>query len=323
MSENKVDVAIIGAGPVGLYAGFYCGLRQLKTVIFDSLDHAGGQLYNLYPEKVVYDLPGYEKITAGEFVGKLEAQLLNHRDYVECRFGVMIESIQKMDDTTYRLTSKDQVIEAQAVILAMGNGSFVPRRLELYNEAAFTNIQYYVHTLEAYRGKNVVVFGGGDSAIDWSLMLKTVAASVTLVHRRREFRAKPANVELLKQADIKIMVPYVPVELMGSDGEVETVLLTHSEDNRVVEVACDEILVNYGTVSANQLIDDWGLKLERNKVLINQRSQTNFPGVFACGDVCTYEGREIQIIAGLTEGMMASASAYQYLNPQAHRRPVR
>lgn len=323
MNENTYDVIIIGAGPVGLYTGYYCGLRKLRTLICDSLDYPGGQLYNLYPEKIIYDLPGYESITAKGFIGKLEGQLEHVTEYVSMQMKFTVVDVKRLEDESFKVSSKDETLYAKAIILAMGNGSFVPRTLGLSNESEFTNISYYVSEVNAYKDKDVVIFGGGDSAVDWSLMLEPVAKSVSVIHRRPEFRAKQGQVETMMKSTVDVLVPYVPLALEGANSKVNRVLISETKTDEVKAVACEQVIVSYGTLSAVNHLEDWQVALENRKVVINQKSETSIPGLFACGDVTGYPGRQIQIISGLAEGMMASASAYDYLMPSAKPKPIR
>lgn len=322
MIENNYEVLIVGAGPVGLYTGYYCGLRKLKTLVCDSLEHIGGQLYNLYPEKIIYDLPGYEAVTAKSFIEKLEVQINQVSEYVEVKVDVKIEGIQKIGEQDFLVTTNRGEFRVGAVILAMGNGSFAPIKLGVEAEERFTNLKYFVRHLEDYRDQNVVIFGGGDSAIDWSLMLENIAKSVTLVHRRQEFRAKPANVETLLKSKVQVLTPYVFVNASEVGDRLETLTIKDNEGN-LKTLTMDHVIVSYGTTVSNQLIKQWDLELYNQRVLINQQSMTSTSGIFACGDVTGYEGRQIQIINGLSEGMMASVAAYRYLHPEQSAKPVR
>lgn len=317
-----VDVVVVGAGPVGLYTGYYCGLRKLTTVIVDSLDTIGGQLSNLYPEKDIYDLPGFKSISADEFIDKLEDQIKLMENYVSLSLNFHVEKIEKTEEG-FKLLSQNKVMEAKTIILAMGNGSFEPRKMNLPGEEECENIKYYVHKKEDYVDKNVVVLGGGDSAIDWALSLEPIAKSVTLVHRRDEFRAKLGIVDNLYHSNVKVLTPYVPSEIVGQDHRADTLFITQVKTKAMASLDVDEIIVCYGNIPSSQALDQWGLELVNNKIVINQQSKTNIPGIFACGDVCGYEGREIQIITGLAEGIAASASANRYIHGEHQRRPVR
>ncbi|AMC93614.1 hypothetical protein AOC36_06325 [Erysipelothrix larvae] len=319
---NVYDVVVIGAGPVGLYTGYYCGLRKLNTIICDSLDTVGGQLSNQYPEKVIYDLPGFETITAGEFIQRLDAQISNVEDYVSKKLNFKVVDLINHGEH-FEVKSETDAIFAKSVIVAMGNGSFEPRKMNLFGEDDYKNIHYYVEKKSNYKDKNVVVLGGGDSAIDWALMLEGVAKSVTLIHRRNEFRAKEGIVERLQKSNVNIMTPYIPSELNGDHDTVTSLFVSEVNTKDMVEIEVDEIIVSYGSLSTTNAIQSWGLDLEGKKIKINQQSTTNIPGIFACGDITYYEGREVQIISGLSEGMMASAAANLYVNEGKRNRPIR
>lgn len=321
--KNKVyDCLVIGAGPVGLYTAFYCGLRKLNTILVDSLEIPGGQMSNQYPEKIVYDLPGFLEITAGEFITKLEEQVASLPELIDIQMNTKITQLDKEDDL-FIARSDSSTIVAKSVILAMGNGSFVPIKLELENEEHYTNINYFVQKTSDYVDKDVVVLGGGDSAIDWAMMLEPLAKSVTLVHRRDQFRAKLSSVEKLKQSKVNIITSFVPKELKGDNDALNSIIIESVKDQSSQELFCDELIVSYGTISSINYLQEWGLDVINKKVEIDLQSKTHIDGIFAAGDVTTYQGREIQIVLGLAEGMQASAAANQYLHKGIKQRPIR
>lgn len=323
MKKNTVDVAIVGAGPVGLYSAFYCGLRKLSTVVFESLDLVGGQLNSLYPEKSIYDLPGFPEVKAKDFIQNLEDQVARVADFVTLELQCNIEGIEKQDDGSFLVkTTKGECI-AKSIILTIGNGAFSPRKLGIENEETFKNIYYFISHLETFRDRDVVIFGGGDSAVDWCLMLEPIAKSVSIVHRRPEFRAKESSVEALENSTIKIYTPYTAQELVG-DGEVATAItVKHAESDEVLSLPFDDLIVNYGVVSSLGFISNWDVEIVKNKISVDRMQQTTIPGVFACGDICAYEGREVQIATGLAEGIVASAAAQRFVFPNLRSRPIR
>ncbi len=323
MEEKQFDVIVIGAGPVGLYTGFYCGLRKLKTLIVDSLDTIGGQLVSLYPEKVIHDLPGFVGISAAGFIDHLDQQLNSLGETVQRRLGFSVEHIHQEENGLYVVSSSQTALYCRTIILAMGNGAFVPRRLSIEAEEHYTNIHYALPSMKDFRDKDVIVFGGGDSAIDWSLMLEDTAKSVTLVHRREAFRAKPAMMDRLVKSSVRVLAPYLLRVLQGQAETVESIVLEQSKTKETIAVPCEEILVCYGATTQFKGLQSWGIELNESKVKIDQQSRTSRKGIFACGDICIYDQREIQIVSGLSEGLMASASAYNYLYPERQSRQVR
>jgi len=325
MERKITDVAIIGAGPIGMYTAFYCGLRDLETLLFDSLEIMGGQVSNLYAEKDIHDLPGYTSIRAQNFIDNLAEQLLTVKHLVTPMLSTNITHVEKLADNTFAIHSEKSTWYTKAIILAVGNGAFSPRPLGIDNETTFDNIHYFITDLEKFRNRNVAIFGGGDSAVDWSLMLEPIAKSVSIIHRRNEFRAKEASVAHLKNSTVNIYTPYVPDKaLTETTNIVSTISIKNTEDNQLTELPIDDIIVNYGVVSKLGFIKEWSeLLIEKNKIPVDRNGRTAIEGVFACGDICCYEGRETQIATGLGEGLLTSAAVHRYVHPDSKARPIR
>lgn len=323
MMSNVVDIVIVGAGPVGMYTAYYCGLRNMKTVLVDSLAQMGGQLSALYPEKLVYDLPGHPAIKARDFISGLSTQLERMQDFVNVTLEQNVQSIEKVAETEFIVATDKVTYNAKAVIITAGGGGFTPRYMDLENEKNFTNVYYSVDSLEKFRDKKVVIFGGGDSAVDWSLMLESIAKEVTIVHRRNEFRAKEANVNNLKASTVVIHTPYAPLSISGEGTSANKMEIKNIDTEEITVLDVDAIIVNFGFTSALGPIDNWGLDIQRKKIIVDRLYTTNIAGIFACGDICTYEGRELQITTGLGEGIIASAAAQRYAFPNLRTRPIR
>jgi len=325
MNKKVVDVAVIGAGPVGMYTGYYCGLRKLETLLFDSLEIMGGQISNLYAEKTIEDLPGLPNIRAQSFVDALSDQLAQVASLVTPMLATNIIAIEKQDDETFAIRSETNTWFAKAIIITVGNGAFLPRLLGIESESEFHNIHYFIKQLDTFKDRHVVLFGGGDSAVDWSLMLEPLAASVSIVHRRDEFRAKQANVEKLLNSKVNIYTPYVAKEIaQHQDYHIKTIRIQDVKTNETIDLPVDNIVVNYGVVSDLGFIKKWdAIELNKHKIIARPTGETSIPGVFACGDVVQYPGRESQIVTGLAEGLMASAAAARYINPDKKIRPIR
>ncbi|ADE71945.1 MULTISPECIES: NAD(P)/FAD-dependent oxidoreductase [Priestia] len=323
MKEDKqvYDITIIGGGPTGLFTAFYGGMRQASVKIIESLPQLGGQLSALYPEKYIYDVAGFPKVRAQELVNNLKEQMDQFKPAVALEQAV--EKVEKQADGVFRLTTNSEVHYSKTIIITAGNGAFKPRKIELENAEQFeqTNLHYFVDDMNKFKGRKVLVCGGGDSAVDWSLMLEPIAEKVTLTHRRDKFRAHEHSVENLHNSSVDIKTPYVPVEFIGDDRITQVVLEnTKGEEKTVVDV--DDVIVNFGFVSSLGPIKEWDLDLEKNAIVVNSKQETNIPGIYAAGDVCTYDGKVKLIVAGFGEGPTAVNNAKAYIDPKARLQPM-
>lgn len=314
------DITIIGAGPAGMFAAFYAGMRQAKTKIIDTLPQLGGQLATLYPEKYIYDIPGYPKIKAGELVQNLEKQIttFNQRYCLEEE----VLKIERQEDGVIEITTNQRVHYSRAVILALGNGSFQPRKLALENAEIYEGygIDYYVSDLMKYAGKKVAIAGGGDSAIDWALMLKPIAKEVTLIHRRPDFRAHEHSVELLKKSSVNVLTPYLLTEISG-DRTLDAIHLQKVKEEETIDLSIDYLIVNYGFSSTLNL-KEWGLNSTRQGIVVHSDMRTSMEGVYACGDIVQYEGKVKLIATGFGEAPTAVNNALHYINPKNRTQPA-
>jgi ferredoxin/flavodoxin---NADP+ reductase len=318
---NKVyDITIIGAGPVGLFTAFYGGLRQASVKIIESLPHTGGQLSALYPEKYIYDVAGFPKIRAQELVDNLleQTKMFNPEIVLE----QSVETIEKLEDGTFKLITPVEEHYSKTIIITAGNGAFQPRRIGIEGSERFekTNLHYYVQNMNIFKDKKVVIFGGGDSAVDWALMLESIAEKVVLVHRRDKFRAHEHSVEQLKKSSVEIMTPFVPSQLIGED-RIEKVELLEAKTNNKVVIDVDDVIVNYGFISSLGPIKNWGLEIDKNSIVVNTKMETNIPGIYAAGDICTYPGKVNLIATGFGEGPTAVNNAKTYIDPEAKVQP--
>jgi thioredoxin reductase (NADPH) len=315
------DITIIGGGPVGLFTAFYAGMRQASVKIIESLPQLGGQLSALYPEKYIYDIAGFPKIRAQELVDQLLAQMSQFESTICLEQSV--ESIVRTADGKFAITTNEETHYAKAVIITAGNGAFQPRKIKIEGEDKFenANLHYFVQDLNQFAGKKVVVFGGGDSAVDWALMIEPIAEKVTIIHRRDKFRAHEHSVEQLKQSKVEILTPYVPAQLVG-DEKIEKVVVTEAKSGEPLEIEVDDVLVNYGFVSSLGPIKDWGLEIESNSIVVNSRMETNIEGIYAAGDICTYEGKVKLIASGFGEAPTAVSNAKVYIDPSARVQPL-
>lgn len=320
MSEEVYDVTIIGAGPVGLFTAFYGGMRQASVKIIESLPHIGGQLSALYPEKYIYDVAGFPKVRAQELVDSLKEQA----EYFDPTIVLeqSVETIERVEGQPFKLVTDKGVHYSKTIIITAGNGAFQPRKLTIEGCDAFEgiNLHYHVSDMNKYAGERVLLCGGGDSAVDWALMLEPIAKEVTLVHRRDNFRAHEHSVEQLMNSNVKIMTPFVPQKVMGAE-KIEQVLLKEIKGDRTETIDVDSVLINYGFVSSLGPIKQWDLTLEKNSIVVNSKMETNIPGIYAAGDICTYPGKVNLIASGFGEGPTAINNAKQFIDPAARVQP--
>ncbi|GGW55052.1 ferredoxin--NADP reductase [Winogradskyella epiphytica] len=316
----KTDILIIGAGPTGLFTVFEAGLLKLKCHLIDALPQPGGQCSELYPKKPIYDIPAYPEILAGDLTEKLLEQCKQFEPGFT--LGERAETLEKQEDGTFIVTTnKGTKHHAPVVAIAGGLGSFEPRKPLIHNIADYEDkgVEYMIKEPEMYRGKNVVIAGGGDSALDWSIFLSDIADRVTLVHRRNEFRGHLDSVEKVQElknlGKVNLITP-AEITAINGDGRVETVEVTKKgEEPYLLET--DHFIPLFGLSPKLGPIGDWGLEIEKNAIKVNNSLdyQTNIPGVFAIGDVNTYPGKLKLILCGFHEATLMCQAAYQIINP--------
>ena len=318
---NQTDVVIIGAGPVGLFTVFECGMVRLNCHVVDVLEDAGGQCTALYPEKPIYDIPGFPRIEAAELIVRLKAQAAAFRPVYH--LGEQVQALEALTGGFWRVTtSKGTVLQARAVIIAAGVGAFGPNRPPLEGIEAYEgkSVFYYVTQRETFRGKRVVIAGGGDTAVDWAISLSDVASRVSVIHRRDRFRAAPESEARLKAlaraGKIDLVVPYQLQGLEGADGQL-TAVIAATLDGAARRIDADVLLPFFGLSMSLGPIADWGLALERNQIAVEpSTAATSKPGIFAVGDVVTYPGKLKLILTGFAEAAIAARSAYALIRPE-------
>ncbi|MGH8286976.1 MAG: NAD(P)/FAD-dependent oxidoreductase [Steroidobacteraceae bacterium] len=314
------DAVIVGAGPVGLFAVFELGLLGLKAELIDSLPAVGGQCIELYPDKPIYDIPAVPVCTAQELIERLQAQIRPFAPGVHLRQEVT--GVRARPDGRFDVeTSRGARFDAGSVIIAGGVGSFQPRRLSVNGADRFEGkqIHYRVRDTAAFAGKDVIVLGGGDSALDWVLALEGTARSVVLVHRRAEYRAAPASVEklFLSRDEGRVDIIEGQVQSLVEHGGTLRAVRIASRDGVTRTVAADQVLVFWGLHPKLGPIAEWGLALERKALQVDTaKFQTNVPGTFAIGDINSYEGKKKLILSGFHEAALAAFGVRQYLQPQ-------
>jgi ferredoxin/flavodoxin---NADP+ reductase len=321
--DQKVyDITIIGGGPTGLFTAFYGGMRKASVKIIESLPQLGGQLATLYPEKYIYDVAGFPKVKAQDLVNNLKEQMAKFETTICLEQAV--EGVEKQADGMFKLTTDKEIHFSRTIIITAGNGAFQPRRLELENASSFEgkNLHYFVDNLEHFRGKKVVICGGGDSAVDWALMLEPIAEKVYLVHRRDKFRAHEHSVENLHNSTVALKTPYVPSELVVDENKINQLILEETKGDEKEILDLDELIVNFGFVSSLGPIKDWGLEIEKNSIVVNSRMETNIPGIYAAGDISTYDGKVKLIASGFGEAPTAVNNAKAYMDPKARVQPM-
>lgn len=320
--SNIYDMTIIGGGPTGLFAAFYGGLRQASVKLIESLPQLGGQLATLYPEKYIYDVAGFPKIKARDLVEQLKEQLSLFKPTI-C-LEQTVTHLQKLDDGTFRLTTDKEIHYTKSVIITAGIGAFQPRKLELEEAEQYegNHLHYFVNDLDTFKGKNVAICGGGDSAVDWALMLEPIAKKVTIIHRRDKFRAHEHSVEQLKASTVEIKTPFVPSKILGDGRTIHGLVLNEVRGEREETIEVDELIVNYGFVSSLGPIKDWGIEIAKNSIVVNSKMETNIPGVYAAGDVCTYEGKVNLIASGFGEAPTAVSNAKAFIDPKSRVQPM-
>lgn len=317
----ETDAVIIGAGPCGLFAVFEMGLLDMKCHLVDILDRPGGQCAELYPEKPIYDIPGYPEITGQELTDRLMEQIEPFDPTFH--FHQMAESLKKLENGKWRLTTDTgTVFDAICIIIAAGGGSFVPKKPPIpgIEEYEGTSVFYAVRKIEQFRGKNLVIVGGGDSALDWTLNLQPVAQSLTLVHRRDEFRAAPDSVgkmrELVQAGSMTFETGQIK-SLTGANGQLEAVEIAGA-DKTVKTIPCDCLLPFFGLTMKLGPIAQFGLNLEQNLIPVDtEKFETSTPGIFAVGDINTYPGKLKLILSGFHEAALMSRQAFRYCRPDA------
>jgi thioredoxin reductase (NADPH) len=320
MSETiKTDVLIIGAGPCGLFAVFELGLLDMKVHLVDILDKLGGQCAELYPEKPIYDIPGIPMVTGQGLTDALMEQIRPFNPTFH--LNEMVETIEKIGDPLFRVTTDaGQVFECKVVVISAGGGSFQPKRPPVPGIEAYEgrSVFYAVRKMEQFRDKSILIVGGGDSALDWTLNLQPIAKRVTLLHRRDDFRAAPHSVEqmrtLVTTGKMDLAIGQV-TSLEGEAGRLSGAVVKGS-DNESFKVDCDTMLPFFGLTMKLGPVANWGVRLENNLVPVETASfETNVPGIFAIGDINTYPGKLKLILSGFHEGALMSQKAHRYVYP--------
>ncbi len=316
----KTDVVIVGAGPIGLFAVFELGLLDMKCHLIDILDKIGGQCAELYPEKPIYDIPGIPHTSAHGLVDALLQQIKPFKP--QFHLGEMVETVEKIGDPLFRVkTDQGTEFECKIVVIAAGGGSFQPKRPPIPGIEPYEgkSVFYAVRKMEVFRDKRVLIVGGGDSALDWTLNLAPLASHLTLLHRRSEFRAAPDSVNkmmaLVGEGKIDFVLGQV-TSLSGDDGQITKATVKTNEAS-TYEIACDALLPFFGLTMKLGPVGNWGFELKNNELIpVNTESfETSAPGIFAIGDINWYPGKLKLILSGFHEGALMAQKAARYVFP--------
>jgi thioredoxin reductase (NADPH) len=311
--DHDVDLLIVGAGPSGLYAAYYAGFRALSVVVVDSLTEPGGQLAALYPEKVIYDVGGIPSILGRELAADLYKQAQTYDPTF--LLGHSAGELTRLDDGTLQVaTNTGLSIRAKAILVTAGIGIFSPRPLPAGQQYEGRGLRYFVPDPNALRDKRVLVVGGGDSAVDYALMLEQVAASVTVCHRRNEFRAHEASVRQLRESSVRIMTPYQVASIDGGE-RVEVVEVKDHDSGATEQLDVDEVVAALGFVAELGPLAEWGMELRHRHIAVDTTMATSVPRIFAAGDITDYPGKVKLISVGLGEAATAVNNAAVVIDP--------
>jgi ferredoxin/flavodoxin---NADP+ reductase len=331
-SDSEIrDITVIGAGPVGLITAFWAGMREASSRVIDSLPEIGGQLTTLYPEKWIFDVPGYPRVLARDLVEELRKQAVEQFE-VPVHLEVTAERVEyepdpdDPDKQIMRLVTDRGDLLTRTIVIAGGHGAFEPKKLPDFDLTPWEGkgAHYIVGEKAVFAGKRVIIVGGGDSACDWVINLLDTASEITLVHRREGFRAHEVTVNEIMQAaeagKVDLRVPYQIKDVVGNGG-IERVTLFHSESEEVVHVDCDAVLLQLGFKTALGPLKEWPLEVEKGAIVVNPVMKTSMEGVWAAGDITTFEGKLKLIATGFAEAAIAVAQAVHHIRPETKIQP--
>lgn len=321
--DSVVEITIIGGGPVGLYGAYYAGLRGASVRIIESLPQLGGRLMALYPEKYIYDVAGFPKIYAKDFISNLTEQTLQYNPLINLNEKVTGVVFNEEDKTYTLITDQSNRYYSKTVIIAAGVGAFVPRKLDVkgINALEDSGVYYFVNDLSIFKDQRIVIVGGGDSAVDWALTLETSAKQVTLLHRLGRFQAHEDSVEKLLNSSVEVKFPSYEIKEVHGDDRVEAVTYFNSKTGEEKFLETDALLLNIGFLANLGPIAEWGIEIEKNSIKVNSRMESNLPGVYGAGDIVTHPGKIKLIATGAGEAAVAVNIAKNYIDPAAKVEP--
>jgi thioredoxin reductase (NADPH) len=314
---RSVDLLIVGAGPVGLFGAFYAGVRTLSTIVIDSLEEPGGQITAMYPEKAIIDVAGFPSVKGRELVEALVAQAAPHKP--EYLLGHQAGELRTLEDGTFVVTTDTGIeITTRAIVITGGIGTFTPRPLPAGGEYVGRGLVHFVTDPASCEGEDVVVVGGGDSALDWALMLLPIAKSVTLVHRRAEFRAHPHSVEQVLASPVRVLTD---AQVSGVRGEPNVAEVDIDVKGEITTLPCQKLVAALGFTANLGPLESWGVEIHKRSIAVDSAGRTNVPGIFAAGDIVEYPGKVKLIVSGFGEVATAVNNVAAYLNPSVSAFP--
>jgi thioredoxin reductase (NADPH) len=308
------DLLIVGGGPTGLFAAYYAGFRGMRAIIVDSLPELGGQVAAMYPEKLIFDVAGFPKVTGRELVDRLVEQAERYRPGVFLDEPVRL--IRRENGGGFTIITDHHEHRGKIALITAGIGMFQPKRLAAFPEYENRGLVYFVRKMEPYTGKRVLIVGGGDSAVDWALNLLPLAARVTLVHRRDKFRAHEDSVRQLRESPVNMKTPYELRSIRG-DGKVEEAIIYHNLTRAEERLEVDAIIAAVGFVADIGPLATWGLELDGHSIVVNSRMETSEPGIYAAGDIVSYPGKVRLIATDFGEAATAVNNAAHFLYPES------
>ncbi len=316
-NDEIFDITFIGAGPVALYGLYYAGLRMTKAKAIDMLGEVGGGLMALYPEKDIYDVAGFPRIPAKDLVRSLEAQAMQYSTN-KLVLGERVIQVIKDDDIFVLSTDKGKHY-SRAIVICAGMGAYIPQKLDIPNVEALEGkgVYYFCRQKEDFRDKNVLIVGGGDAAFDYSMMLEPIARSITHIHRNSFFRAHERSVETVEKSSVRLLYPFWELKELEGDDWVKGATIVQTRTGEEEHLVIDALVLNVGFLTNLGPIDDWGLEIEKNSIHVDSRMRTNIEGIFAAGDIVTFDGKLKLISTGCGEVAIAVNNAKSYIDPKA------
>ncbi|WP_026370123.1 NAD(P)/FAD-dependent oxidoreductase [Kallotenue papyrolyticum] len=318
--QPEFDIAIIGGGPTGLFGSFYAGLRGMKTLLIDALPELGGQLAVLYPEKYIYDVPGFPKILARDLVQRLVEQTMQYEPTV--RLEEQVVNLEPLGERHLRVVTTRGAYHTRAVLIAAGVGAFAPNKLDAPGIARFEDrgVYYFVRSKAEFRDKRLLIVGGGDSAVDWALNLQDTAREITLIHRRDQFRAHEGSLHELSQSRVRVLTPWEIKEVYGEE-RVTGVTIVNNQSGAERELSVDAVLLQLGFKADMGPIKHWGLSIEKRSIKVDSRFATSMPGVYAAGDIAASDVKLDLIAVCFGQAAVAVNAIKTYVDPKARLFP--